>query len=167
MRPASRAMTMIEVLASLVLLSALTVGASGWLTGQHRLSVRSAEVLSSSLGTQRVLETIGRDVRQAAPGTVRVSENLDSISLVTTNQAGSPMVGWRSVTWSVSGGSLVRQERVRVDADESVRVRVSVAMRDVEKLRVALDESQANALLRVGIGTARSTSLGTTIEVQQ
>ncbi len=112
-------LTLIEVLLSLVILSAMVALGGVWLVSAARTSSHESRRSAQQLALQRAVLVLQRDIDQAADGSVEPVEHesgLASLQLITSHQPGqhpedSP--GWLIVTWSVdqTSGSLIRASR--------------------------------------------------------
>jgi len=112
-------LTLIEMLLSLVILSAMVALSGVWLVSAARTSSHESRRSAQQLALQRAVLVLQRDLDQAADGSIEPVEHengLASVQMVTCHQPGQhpeDSTGWIIVTWSVdaASGSLIRAAR--------------------------------------------------------
>lgn len=135
-------MTLVEVLATLAILSMFVVLVSAWMTGSVRRHRAMVEVAYSSSVLDRIMLAMAADIAESAPNSVEVEPDMDRLACLTTHRLPGDPEGWNQVTWQwTEDRGLVRQVGT---SDEPRVVSVTVDAFDLE-----WSESEDRATLRV------------------
>lgn len=162
MSRAARAMTLLETLAALAVLSLLTWAAGAWVLAAARTQRDLAGGPSPEELLGRTHAAIARDIASAAPGmgdefrgsaaarfgankgrspaVVFDAENHRIVMRTSCPAPGEP-AGWRLVTWRLDGDALVRAERLAPGSPSAAAASLgvetrSVALRGVRSFRI-------------------------------
>ena len=100
-----RGLTLIETLASLVILGLFVVAAGAWLVSSARASRSLTREADGRIHSMRVLGAIRDDLDAADPASIVAEEG--TLRFVTANTLPGERITWASVTWSVADGTKV------------------------------------------------------------
>lgn len=162
-------MTLLETLATLVVLSIFIFGGGAWIISANRTAQAVSASSHETMIMVRAFDSIRADLVEAEPESIILDVEDNAIRAITTRCAPGKIAGWRQVQWRYDNGSLIRFERVLPDSDDTetlLAVLVGVesftvsAVNDLPEVHSEVQVFAINICLRSGMPMQRLWRLG-------
>lgn len=114
-----RAMTLLEVLAALVILSAFVAALGAWTSASARSVAATRAAAIDRLPVHRALAALRADLEESS-GVIEFDDEANTVALVTNHAAGGGTPAWKRVLWRYDAwaSALLRSDRPMHESGE-------------------------------------------------